>query len=128
MKYGERLKQARQHAKLSQPALAAKMKNIVTQQNISLLENGNATGSEYTVHFAIACGVSAAWLAMEEGEMLVDATYQVATNSPERTVLSLMERMDEQTKYKLIKIGDTLAEPEGNGGDKPGTTDKAARK
>jgi transcriptional regulator with XRE-family HTH domain len=125
MRYGERLRIARQHAKLTQPGLAAKMKNVVTQQNISLLENGNATGSEFTVQFAKACGVRAEWLAMEEGGML-DQPYEVPANSPEKTVLLLMERMDEATKYKLIKISDTLAEPQGNGGDKPKSPPKEA--
>lgn len=37
-------------------------------------------------------------------------------NSPEAKVQMAMERMDEATKYQLVKISDTLAEPEQSNG------------
>lgn len=62
MIYGERLKAARLHAKLSQAELAELAK--VSQANISKLEKGDATGSEYTVQFATACNICPIWLAI----------------------------------------------------------------
>ncbi len=92
MKYGERLKKAREYAGLSQAALVLKMKGAVSQQNISKLELGEATGSEFTVQFAAACGVNPYWLATGEGEMidgvfvdepeLVDAINKLRQMSP----------------------------------------------
>lgn len=70
MKYGERLSIAREHAKFTQTALADKINNVCTQENISKLERGEATGSEYTVQFSLACGVSPLWLAEEKGDMV----------------------------------------------------------
>jgi transcriptional regulator with XRE-family HTH domain len=125
MTFAERLKQARKHAKLSQIALADKAG--VTQQTISNIEQGIQEKSTDVVQLAIACGVRPEWLAIEEGEMVAAYKYPVPANSPEGTVLALMERMDDKTKYQLIKIGDTLAEPEGNGGDKPKSPPAAAR-
>jgi transcriptional regulator with XRE-family HTH domain len=73
MKYGERLKAARHSAKLTQAGLANKTGNAVTQQNISLLEAGEASGSEFTVQLALACGVRPEWLALEQGPMVISA-------------------------------------------------------
>lgn len=70
MKYGERLFKARTYAKLTQGQLADKIKGGCTQENISKLERGDATGSEFTVQFADACGVRPLWLAIEKGEMI----------------------------------------------------------
>lgn len=63
MKYGERLAKARDFARLKQAELAEK--SGASQQTISYLENGDSTGSEFTVQFAEACGVRPEWLAME---------------------------------------------------------------
>lgn len=70
MKYGERLKIARDYADLTQTQLADRVGNIVTQANISYLEKSDATGSEFTVQFASACGVAPIWLASETGDMV----------------------------------------------------------
>lgn len=67
MNYGTRLKTARKHAGLSQASLADKVK--VSQANISKLELGVASGSEFTVQIAEACGVNPHWLATGEGQM-----------------------------------------------------------
>jgi phage repressor protein C with HTH and peptisase S24 domain len=68
MNYGERLKKARQNAKLSQAALAEKVK--ISQANISKLEISNASGSEFTAQIARACDVNPHWLATGDGEMI----------------------------------------------------------
>lgn len=72
MKYGERLQKARIYADLTQQQLAERIHNACTQVNISKLERGNASGSEFTVQFANALGVRPMWLAEEDGEMLPD--------------------------------------------------------
>lgn len=63
-----RLKQARKHAKLTQKALADKVK--VSQPVISQLENGENLQSVHLLAIANACGVNPAWLANGVGEML----------------------------------------------------------
>lgn len=73
MKYGERLKAARDHAELSQTELGEKVG--VTQANISKLEIGQANGSEYTVQFALVCGVDPEWLATGKGKMTKEHYY-----------------------------------------------------
>lgn len=68
MRYGERLNLAR--GDRTQEWLASEAK--VSQSLIWQLENSKtAKGSQYTVRFARALGVSADWLADEIGEMIV---------------------------------------------------------
>lgn len=67
MRYGERLRQARKQAKLTQAELAEKIGGICSQENISKLERGDATGSAFTIQFAAACGVDPMWLAVGRG-------------------------------------------------------------
>lgn len=111
MNYGERLKKARLHAKLSQAELAERAK--VSQANISKLENGDATGSEYTVQLAVACNVCPIWLATGEGDMI---NYYQTRDKTETLVLQVMQEMDAATKYQLLKISHTLAEPKKDNG------------
>lgn len=68
--FGERLVQARLHAKLTQPE-AARLANI-SQSNLSALER-SGQGSAKTVTLAGIYGVRAEWLASGQGPML-DAT------------------------------------------------------
>lgn len=105
MKYGERLRAARAHAGLTQPALANKVG--MSQPNISNLENGEATGSEYTVQLAVACGVRPEWLAMEQGEM-VDGLY--VNDQKAKVVLMAMQKMEEYQKDMIVAASNTLAE------------------
>lgn len=64
--FGQRLKQARKYAKLSQDALAKRVG--ISQGTMSELERYYSSSS-YTVQMAKECGVSAVWLATGEGEM-----------------------------------------------------------
>lgn len=66
MRYGERLKAARNHAGLTQTELAERCG--IAQPTISELESTDG-GSAYTTRLARACGVSPDWLADEIGEM-----------------------------------------------------------
>jgi len=106
MKYGERLKTARLHAKLTQAELAQKAK-IGTQENVSKLERKEAEGSEFTVHYAIACGVRPEWLALEAGEM-VTSDY---TQDPRlTTALAVMQKLPEYAIDRAIKELDSIVE------------------
>lgn len=121
MKFGERLKKARQHANLSQKRLAELIgydedgKPRMSQANIGKLEtNPNAKGSNYTALIANICGVNPNWLTTGDGEWL--DFIVVYEKTPEYQVLKAMENMDAATKYQTVKISDSLAKPEpGNG-------------
>lgn len=91
MKYGERLKLAREYAKLTQAELAERC-GAGSQVNISKLERSNADGSEFTVQYATACGVRPEWLAMEQGEM-IDGLY-VHDEKLKRALMLLQELPD----------------------------------
>lgn len=64
----ERIKTARQHAKLTQKALASKVG--VEQPVISQLETGKNLQSAHLPKIAHVCGVSAIWLSDEIGPMV----------------------------------------------------------
>lgn len=72
MLYGQRLKAARLYSGLTQAVLADR--SGCKQTNVSKLELGLARGSDYTVQFALACGVSPAWLASEGNEPMTRPT------------------------------------------------------
>lgn len=65
--FGQRLFDARTHAKLSQAQLASAAK--ISQGNVGELE-WIADGSSAVVRLAVACGVRASWLADGEGDMV----------------------------------------------------------
>lgn len=117
MKYGERLRFARQvHAKLTQEQLAEKIGHVCTQENISKLERGDATGSEFTAQFAEACGVRAIWLAEEKGEMVAfavmepAAAYTVPLSPSDRQTLSNAQYLPPPALDALIEDVRLLAE------------------
>lgn len=106
MKYGDRLKQARQFAKLSQADLAQRAK-VGTQENVSKLERGTADGSEFTVQYAKACGVRPEWLAMESGEMLDDIYSQ---DEKLKRAFQLLQEMPDYAVDQAIKDIDSIAQ------------------
>lgn len=69
--FGERLRQARKHAKLSQVKLGQLVG--IAQGSLSELEKVGLS-STYTVQIAQACRVSPTWLATGEGDMLEHVT------------------------------------------------------
>lgn len=105
MKYGERLKAARSSAGLSQAALADLVK--ISQANISKLEVGDATGSEFTVQFARACNVDAEWLATGEGEM---QKHQYNVSNEMIAHLSVMQQLPEYARTEVIRDAIKTAE------------------
>lgn len=71
------------------------------------------------IEIAKRAEVSIEWLLTGRG-------VEVYSNTPEAKVLLAMQHMDEATKYQLVKIGDSLAEPEGNGDHPPNYAPKKA--
>lgn len=100
MKYGERLLLAREARNWSQAKLAEEINHVCTQENISKLERSVATGSEFTVHFANALGVSPTWLATEEGEM-VDSSLRI--NDPQIEAIARL-LMQMKTPYLIERV------------------------
>ena len=68
-RFGERLRWARQAARLTQAELAKKSSEC-QQSNVSKLERTDAAGSMWTVHFARTLGVDPWWLATGQGAPL----------------------------------------------------------
>lgn len=60
MSFANRIKAARQHAGLTQLALAKRLG--ISQTAIHKLEAGRSASSRRTVTIAITCGVDAVWL------------------------------------------------------------------
>ena len=106
MRYGERLKAARTHAKLTQARLAELCD--VQQPTISELENTDATGSSHSARFARHCGVSTDWLADEIGEMI--PRYEAVSDSVELAALRLLRQMPAPYRAQAVKQLDSLAE------------------
>lgn len=113
MKYGERLRLAREHAGLTQQELAEKTGNVTSQMNVSKLERGDATGSQFTAQFADACGVRAMWLAEEQGDM-VDGLYvddpqlKAALSRPE--LVAALRLMEPLPRYAVNHVVKDIAE------------------
>ncbi|HSH98858.1 MAG: helix-turn-helix domain-containing protein [Methylophilaceae bacterium] len=93
MKYGQRLAAAREYNNNKKVTLSqAKLAEIAgtSQANVSSLERGDATGSEFTAQFAIACGVSPLWLAQGKGTM-EDNRFYVKNEELKAALLALDE-------------------------------------
>ena len=78
MEFKERLKTARQHAKLNQTELAERAG--LTQTSISDLERGKSKATAFAAQIASACGVSPMWLAEGVGDMLKGLSDAVPLN------------------------------------------------
>lgn len=124
MKFGERLKKSRLYAGLSQKKLAELLGHDedgsarMSQANIGKLEtNPKSKGSNFTGMIADICGVSSRWLTTGEGDWL--GYIMVYSKTPEYQTVKAMEPMSEDTKYQVVKISASLAEPEQNGNTPP---------
>ena len=101
MKYGERLKLARDHAGLNQDQLAELAG--IKQPSVSYLEKktSKAKGSEHTARFARICRVSVDWLSDEIGDM-IPMVYQ--TTDPKIIAAArVMEPLSEYGKSAAVK-------------------------
>lgn len=108
MKYGERLKLAREYAGLNQEELAERAG--IKQPSLSYLENprNSPTGSEHTARFARICRVSVDWLSDEIGEM-TPIIYQ--TSDPKIIAAALvMEPLSEYGKDSAVKSVTEIAQ------------------
>lgn len=94
MKFGERLKFARERKGLTQAALAELVG--ISQPTVHHLENPkkNASGSEFTPRFARVLGVSVDWLADEIGEM-IPTVY--STSDPK--LVSILQALEPRAEY-----------------------------
>lgn len=110
MKLGERLKLARKHAGISQEELG--IRAGCGQAVVSKIERGDQEKTGYIAKLAKACGVNIEWLDEEIGEMIPSSPLIVNQDSPEYLVYKVMEQMDDKTKRQLLKIGNSLIEPE----------------
>lgn len=107
MKYGERLRAARKFAGFTQSDLVDKIGKVITQAGVSFLESGDATGSEFTVQFAIACGVRSEWLAIEQGEMVNG--QDVENERIKRGVVILEQLQSESRLDDALELLDSIA-------------------
>lgn len=105
--YAKRLKQARKHKGLTQAGLASAMNNVMSQQAIQYLENSDATGSEFTVQLARACGVDPMWLATGQGDM-VDGLYVEDVRI--KHIAMVCESLPDYAVDQLVQQSDALAE------------------
>lgn len=104
MKIGERIKQARAYAKLTQRQLAALIGS--TQQAIQRLERGHVHSTRFTLEIARACRVNPNWLDTGKGDMVptrVDLRGEIIEPDTAE-MLELYERMDEHGKEIIKEI------------------------
>lgn len=100
MRYGQRLKFARNTRELTQTQLSEQ--SGVSQSLISQLENSEtATGSEYTNRLASALNISATWLADEKGSMEL-LVYQTA-DAKIIAAAKVMEKLPEFARDAALK-------------------------
>jgi SOS-response transcriptional repressor LexA len=91
----ERIKAARQHAKLTQKTLASKVG--VEQPVISQLETGKNLQSAHLPKIAHVCGVSAIWLSDEIGPMVVGEP-----GTPHDANVSMADQPNMMFRYPVI--------------------------
>lgn len=121
MRYGERLKLARETArgyKVTQVALADEAE--IDQSLISQLENSpTAEGSMYTNRIARVLGVSADWLADEIGEMIpvVYSTTNPKIGSALRVMEQCADYVQEAAVTAVLTTCELAARAKANGHD-----------
>jgi transcriptional regulator with XRE-family HTH domain len=102
MNFSERLRRAREHADLTQEALA--QRSGVKQGTISKIERGESESSTFVVQLAVACGVRCEWLALEIGEML-----ESALKPDEEALLGKYRASDDVGKTAIQRVAESLA-------------------
>ncbi|WP_116895322.1 LexA family protein [Pseudomonas syringae] len=94
MEFKDRLKAARQHAKLNQAELAVRAG--ITQTSISDLERGKSKATAHVAKIADVCGVNALWLSDGKGDM----TAFITSNEPSN--VSMAEQSSRMYRYPLV--------------------------
>ncbi len=88
--------------------LLGKMFNVSQESARKWLTGESIPQTEKCIEIAKKAKVGFEWLMTGRGIEIYD-------HSPEAKVLMAMQNMDEATKYQVVKISNTLAEPKGNG-------------
>jgi len=105
MKFSERVKKARLHAKLSQEELALLVG--CTQGLISKIERGDQEESALIVKIAKACKVSAQWLDDGSGEMDLTTPYMTEDVA---VYLKAMQMLPEYARAEVTRFAIKTAE------------------
>lgn len=121
MNFNDRLKLARQHAKLTQQQLADALgrddndQPLMSQANVSGLERDpNTKGSIFTPQIANACGVDPVWLASGRGEMIPANEGKSVLSYDIKRVVETMSLMEPAEQYKVRKMIEVLTSPASN--------------
>lgn len=106
MKYGERLRHARNIKKWSQDRLAEK--SGVKQGSISKIERGDQEYSAYDIALSEALGINSLWLATGKGEM-----YPIEDKVrclPAETIdfLKIWEKLRPEHKAAIVALSKSL--------------------
>ena len=96
MTIGDRLRQARKDAGLTQAKLARL--SGVNQARISGLETGTQEQSVYLVELALGLGVDAAWLQTGVSTTKIKAAYTVI----EKEIISLLRQLTDEQRVREI--------------------------
>lgn len=120
MSIGERIREARKRAKLTQKQLATKVG--ISQGALSELETGESEGTTYVASFAAALGVNALWL--ETGKGLpgpgaVDVRRErtarmILAYDDEAALLDLFRRTDDRGRFEIVKLATREADRTGD--------------
>lgn len=92
MNFSARVIASREHAKLTQEALAKAVG--ISQQAIQKMESGQASSSRKSTQIAVACGVRPEWLATGEGEMVADNGSVIAQTLESQAARYQREKME----------------------------------
>lgn len=108
MSIGQRVREARKDAKLTQTQVAKK--SGIKQSTVSDLERGVSASSSELVAIAMAVGVNPSWLQTGKGDKKA-ATGEMAGSDLETAMglLSIFYGLDAERRSDLIRFARTLA-------------------
>lgn len=106
MTLAERIKKAREHANLSQDALADAIGCSVDL--VRKLEQGNRSGTTFLIKIAKACKVNAEWLDDESGYMQKENNYDLNHEMVEH--LKVMQQLPGYARTEVIRDAIKTAE------------------
>ena len=121
MKYGERLRRAREHAGLTQEELEQRTNGVVKQGSISKIERGDQTRSAFDIDLAIALNIHPKWLKDEDQNFIplwldsegVSEQKQEYSNKPltqnELKAIHLLKKMTSFQIEEWLIIGEKMA-------------------
>lgn len=109
MSIGQRIREARKSANMTQQQLAAK--SGIGQAALSELETGESNGSKYLASIAAALNVSALWLETGRGLRTADTddsrkkeAHMILAYDDEAGLLDLYRRTDDRGRFDIIKL------------------------